>query len=73
MNRRGFLKTAGGITAGAMIVGPRVGFPQATAIAGSLYQMPNDNNSAETCPLYNMLKLSRNLFFHDPDPQYMNF
>jgi DUF1680 family protein len=42
-------------------------------IAGSLYQMPNDSNSAETCPLYNMLKLSRNLFFHDPDPQYMNF
>jgi hypothetical protein len=28
--------------------------------------MPNDNNSAETCPLGNMLKLSRNLFFHDP-------
>jgi len=48
-------------------------FRKRDAIAGSLYQMPNDNNSAETCPLYNMLKLSRNLFFHDPDPQYMNF
>ena len=38
-------------------------------IAGSLYQNPKDNNHAETCPLYNMLKLSRNLFFHDPDPE----
>lgn len=42
-------------------------------IAGSLYQTPRDNNHAETCPLYNMLKLSRNLFFHDPDPKYMNY
>jgi uncharacterized protein len=42
-------------------------------IAGSLYQNPRDNNHAETCPLYNMLKLSRNLFFHDPDPKYMNY
>ena len=42
-------------------------------IAGSLYQNPKDNNHAETCPLYNMLKLSRNLFFHEPDPKYMNF
>jgi hypothetical protein len=48
-------------------------FRKRDVIAGSLYQMPNDNNSAETCPLYNMLKLSRNLFFHDPDPQYMNY
>jgi len=48
-------------------------FRKRDVIAGSLYQMPNDNNSAETCPLYNMLKLSRNLFFHDPDPRYMNF
>lgn len=39
-------------------------------IAGSLY---DDRNHAETCPLYNMLKLSRNLFFHDPDPRYMNY
>ena len=42
-------------------------------IAGSLYQNPKDNNHAETCPLYNMLKLSRDLFFHDPDPKYMNY
>jgi DUF1680 family protein len=42
-------------------------------IAGSLYSEPKNTNHAETCPLYNMLKLSRNLFFHDPDPKYMNF
>lgn len=42
-------------------------------IAGSLYQNPQDNNHAETCPLYNMLKLSRNLFFHEPNSKYMNF
>ncbi|MFC1659862.1 beta-L-arabinofuranosidase domain-containing protein, partial [Gemmatimonadota bacterium] len=39
-------------------------------IAGSLFAEPNH---AETCPLYNMLKLSRNLFFHEPDPKYMNY
>jgi len=39
-------------------------------IAGSLFE---DRNHAETCPLYNMLKLSRNLFFHDPDPAYMDY
>ncbi len=39
-------------------------------IAGSLFA---ERNHAETCPLYNLLKLSRNLFFHDPDPKYMNF
>ena len=39
-------------------------------IAGSLF---DDRNHAESCPLYNMLKLSRNLFFHDPDPKYMNY
>ncbi|MEJ2503529.1 MAG: glycoside hydrolase family 127 protein, partial [Gemmatimonadota bacterium] len=39
-------------------------------IAGSLFE---DRNHAETCPVYNMLKLSRGLFFHDPDPKYMNY
>ena len=39
-------------------------------IAGSLF---DERNHAETCPLYNMLKLSRNLFFHEPDPKYMNY
>lgn len=29
--------------------------------------------NAETCPCYNMLKLSRNLFFHNPDPRYMQY
>jgi DUF1680 family protein len=42
-------------------------------IAGSLYQDARSPDHAETCPLYNMLKLSRNLFFHDPDPKYMNY
>jgi DUF1680 family protein len=44
-------------------------------IAGSLYPAtePSQRNHAETCPLYNMLKLSRNLFFHEPDPKYMNY
>jgi len=42
-------------------------------IAGSLYSEPNNHNHAETCPLYNMLKLSRNLFFHEPDSKYMNY
>ena len=42
-------------------------------IAGSLYSEPNNHNHAETCPLYNMLKLTRNLFFHEPDPKYMNY
>lgn len=39
-------------------------------IAGFLFR---DRNHAETCVLYNMLKLSRGLFFHDPDPKYMNY
>ncbi|HUN32893.1 MAG TPA: beta-L-arabinofuranosidase domain-containing protein [Trebonia sp.] len=30
-------------------------------------------SNAEGCPLYNMLKLSRSLFFHDPDPKYMQY
>ncbi|WP_211253242.1 glycoside hydrolase family 127 protein, partial [Glycomyces tenuis] len=42
-------------------------------IAGSLYQYPNDPNHAETCTVYNMLKLSRNLFFHTEDAKYMEY
>src|SRR6185295_8540799 len=42
-------------------------------IDSSLYQNPRNRNHAETCVMYNMLKLSRNLFFHDPDPKYMNY
>jgi uncharacterized protein len=30
-------------------------------------------SNAEGCPLYNMLKLSRRLFFHNPDPKYMQY
>ncbi|MFH8899355.1 beta-L-arabinofuranosidase domain-containing protein [Streptomyces coeruleorubidus] len=29
--------------------------------------------TAETCCAYNMLKLSRTLFFHDQDPKYMDY
>lgn len=32
-----------------------------------------EGNEAETCATYNMLKLSRNLFFHDPDVKYMDY
>ncbi len=45
-------------------------FRERDVIAGSLFL---DRNHAETCPLYNMLKLSRNLFFHAPDPRYMDY
>ncbi|WP_328417609.1 glycoside hydrolase family 127 protein [Streptomyces violaceus] len=38
------------------------------AIAATL-----DDKNAETCATYNMLKLSRQLFFHQPDPAYMDF
>jgi DUF1680 family protein len=31
------------------------------------------STNAEGCPLYNMLKLSRSLFFHNPDPKYMQY
>jgi hypothetical protein len=32
-----------------------------------------EGNNAETCPVYNMLKLSRSLFFHTGDPAYMQY
>lgn len=38
------------------------------AIAATL-----DANNAETCATYNMLKLSRQLFFRAPDPAYMDY
>jgi DUF1680 family protein len=43
------------------------------SIAGSLYSEPQNHNHAETCVVYNMLKLSRNLYLHEPDPKYMNY
>jgi DUF1680 family protein len=30
-------------------------------------------NGAETCTTYNLIKLARNLFFHDPDPAYLDY
>jgi uncharacterized protein len=47
-------------------------------IVGSLtYQMRPETSSnsggGETCSTYNLLKLTRNLFFHDPDPAYMDY
>ncbi|MDA0179467.1 glycoside hydrolase family 127 protein [Solirubrobacter phytolaccae] len=30
-------------------------------------------NGAETCTTYNLIKLARNLFFHDPDPAYIDY
>ncbi|TDC62373.1 glycoside hydrolase family 127 protein, partial [Streptomyces hainanensis] len=38
------------------------------AIAATL-----DDNNAETCAAYNMLKLSRYLFLHEPDPALMDY
>jgi DUF1680 family protein len=32
-----------------------------------------NGDNAETCPVYNMLKLSRSLFFHTGDPDYMQY
>jgi len=58
----GRIYSHGGIGVGEMFRGK--------ATAGSLFAEPNH---AETCPLYNMLKLSRNLFFHDPEAKYMDY
>ncbi len=32
-----------------------------------------DDKDAETCATYNMLKLTRNLFLHNPDAKYMDY
>ncbi|MGW0824515.1 glycoside hydrolase family 127 protein [Streptomyces sp. NPDC002845] len=32
-----------------------------------------DDKNAETCATYNMLKLTRQLFFREPDPAYMDY
>ena len=45
-------------------------FDERNYIAGGLF---DDENHAETCPVYNMLKLSRRLFFHDQQAKYMNY
>jgi DUF1680 family protein len=38
------------------------------AIAGAIA-----GNGAETCTTYNLLRVARNLFFHDPDPEYLEY
>jgi uncharacterized protein len=37
-------------------------------IAGSIA-----GNGAETCTTYNLLRVARNLYFHDPDPAYLEY
>jgi DUF1680 family protein len=37
-------------------------------IAGSI-----GGNGAETCTTYNLLRVARNLFFHDPNPAYIDY
>ncbi|BBC31303.1 uncharacterized protein SGFS_025970 [Streptomyces graminofaciens] len=61
-----------------MVVGPRTYslggtgqgemFRARGAVAATL-----DDKNAETCATYNMLKLSRQLFFHEPDAAYMDY
>lgn len=43
-------------------------FQAINAIAGQL-----SDRTCETCNIYNMLKLTRLLFFHDPQPAYMDY
>ncbi|MFF9486540.1 beta-L-arabinofuranosidase domain-containing protein [Streptomyces sp. NPDC014676] len=43
-------------------------FKARDAIAGTI-----TDTTAETCCAYNMLKLSRTLFFHEQDPAYMDY
>jgi DUF1680 family protein len=52
----------GGMAGSGELFGPR------DVIVANIQQA-----NAETCPCYNMLKLSRNLFFHNPDPKYMQY
>jgi hypothetical protein len=43
-------------------------FQPRDSIAGSI-----GGNGAETCTTYNLLRVARNLFFHDPDPAYLDY
>lgn len=58
-----------------MVAGPRTyslggtGQGEMFRARGAIAATLGDNN-AETCATYNMLKLSRQLFFRDPDPRY---
>ncbi|MGX7672143.1 beta-L-arabinofuranosidase domain-containing protein [Plantactinospora sp. DSM 117369] len=46
---------------------------RARGIITSGFSSANDPRHAETCCAYNMLRLTRNLFFHDPDPAYLDY
>ncbi|NEA99308.1 beta-L-arabinofuranosidase domain-containing protein [Streptomyces sp. SID13726] len=60
-----------------MVAGPRTyslggtGQGEMFRARGAIATTLGDNN-AETCATYNMLKLSRQLFFRDPDPKYID-
>jgi uncharacterized protein len=54
--------TTGGMAGSGEIFGAR------DVIAATI-----QTSNAEGCPLYNMLKLSRSLFFHTADPKYMQY
>lgn len=60
-----------------MVAGPRTYSLGGTG-QGEMFRARNaiaatlGDNNAETCATYNMLKLSRQLFFHEPDPAYMD-
>ncbi|MET7655585.1 beta-L-arabinofuranosidase domain-containing protein [Streptomyces sp. NPDC005486] len=60
-----------------MVAGPRTyslggtGQGEMFRARGAVAATLGDDN-AETCATYNMLKLSRQLFFHEPDPAYMD-
>ena len=61
-----------------MVAGPRMYSLGGTG-QGEMFRARNaiaatlDDKNAETCATYNMLKLSRQLFFHEPDPAYMDY
>jgi hypothetical protein len=61
-----------------MVVGPRTyslggtGKGEMFKARGAVAATLGDDN-AETCATYNMLKLSRQLFFRTPDPAYMDY
>ncbi len=53
--------------------GPGEFFRQRGVIAGHLRSASTGTTFAETCTAYNMLKLTRNLYFHDPRASYFDF
>ncbi|SER10388.1 hypothetical protein SAMN04487983_101169 [Streptomyces sp. yr375] len=61
-----------------MVAGPRTyslggtGQGEMFRARGAIAATLGDNN-AESCATYNMLKLSRQLFFREPDPGYMDY